>query len=558
MSVLQLSVISTLAATFVVGCIYFYLYIQYRQRYLGLWIVSWLILLIRLLFFDVPLPVLDANVLLGYEVLLILCSLLLLYGTIQFLEMKFKNGWWVFSVITIVCSGITANLDLPFYAKVLPSCLFIGGIYCWTGVLFINYVQIPGWGKHITGSAFILLGIHALDLPFLITVTGVAPWGFLVDAILRCMIAVGSIIVFFEKTRQDLAIKERHYRLLSENAIDVIFRYRLTPVPGFDYISPSAAKLTGYQPEEFYASEDIFYTLVHPSDQPLLKLFLANVTGEEQPLTLRFIHRNQTIVWIEQTCTPIFNVDGKCIGLEGIFRDISARKALEQDLFRLDRLNTVGQMAASVAHEIRNPMTTIRGYLQIFLSKSEFANYQEQLNLLLDELDRANQIIKEYLSLSQHQLTEFKLISLNSIVEALYPLMQTDALDSNRDIRIDLADTPVLYLDEKEIRQLILNLVRNGLEAMEARGLIVIRTFTDSAEVVLTVTDQGKGIPQHVLDNLGKPFLTTKEYGTGLGLAICYRIANKHQARIEVQTNSNGTTFLIRFKVPQNDEALKV
>jgi PAS domain S-box-containing protein len=552
MSVLELSVISTLATTFVVGCVYFYLYVQYRQRYLGLWIVSWLVLLIRLLFFEVPLPVLDATVLLGYEFLLILCSLMLLLGTIQFLEMKFKNAWWALAIITIVCSGVVANSDLPFYAKVLPACLFIGLIYCWTGVLFINYVQIPGWGKHITGGAFILLGIQALDLPFLITVTGFTPWGFLVDAILRCMIAIGSLIVFFEKTRQDLAIKERQYRLLAENAIDVIYRYRLTPIQGFDYISPSAAKLTGYQPEEFYTSKDIFYTLVHPSDRPLLEMFLANVTGGEQPLTLRFIRRDQTIVWIEQTSTPIFNVDGKCIGLEGIIRDISARKAaLEQDLFRLERLNTMGQMAASVAHEIRNPMTTIRGYLQIFAGKSEFTTYKEQLNLLLDELDRANQIIKEYLSLSQHKLTECKLTSLNSIIKALYPLMQADALASNHDIRIHLEDTPVLYLDEKEIRQLILNLVRNGLEAMEARGSIVIRTFTDSAEVVLAVTDQGKGIPQHVLDNLGQPFLTTKECGTGLGLAICYRIVNKHQARLEVQTSSNGTTFFIRFKIPQ-------
>lgn len=98
---------------------------------------------------------------------------------------------------------------------------------------------------------------------------------------------------------------------------------------------------------------------------------------------------------------------------------------------------------------------------------------------------------------------------------------------------------------------MILNLVRNGLESMDEGGhLLTLQTYRENSELVFTVIDQGKGIPPHVLENLGRPFLTTKDNGTGLGLATCYRIANRHQAKIEVHTTPQGTTFKIRFKIP--------
>jgi signal transduction histidine kinase len=105
-----------------------------------------------------------------------------------------------------------------------------------------------------------------------------------------------------------------------------------------------------------------------------------------------------------------------------------------------------------------------------------------------------------------------------------------------------------LLLDEKEIRQLILNLVRNGLEAMPVGKKLTISTYMEKGEVVLAVQDEGGGIGSEMLDKLGTPFFTTKEYGTGLGLAVCYSIAARHNAWIEVDTGPGGTTFYVRFK----------
>ncbi|KJS18308.1 MAG: hypothetical protein VR69_01020 [Peptococcaceae bacterium BRH_c4b] len=140
-----------------------------------------------------------------------------------------------------------------------------------------------------------------------------------------------------------------------------------------------------------------------------------------------------------------------------------------------------------------------------------------------------------------------KMDNITSIVHALSPLITSDAMNSSKDISFELEDVPDIMLNEKEIRQLILNLTRNGLEAMPGGGRLAIRTYTEGEEVVLAVLDQGEGIDSSVLEKIGTPFLTTKENGTGLGLATCYSIAARSNARIDIETGSTGTTFFVRF-----------
>ncbi len=170
---------------------------------------------------------------------------------------------------------------------------------------------------------------------------------------------------------------------------------------------------------------------------------------------------------------------------------------------------------------------------------------------MIEELDRANAIITEFLSLAKNAPPDLKKQSIDSILIALLPLIQTDAAKYGIAISLNLSDTPEINLDEKEIRQLVLNLVRNGIEAMPRHGgELTIKTRKNKDKVVLIIKDRGKGIPPGVLDKLGAPFLTTKEKGAGLGLPVCYRIAESHNARIEIKTGKRGTTFMVSFQVP--------
>jgi len=225
--------------------------------------------------------------------------------------------------------------------------------------------------------------------------------------------------------------------------------------------------------------------------------------------------------------------------------DITERRQMETEITRLDRLNLVGEMAASIGHEIRNPMTSVRGFLQMFESK--YDEDKEFLHLMIEELDRANAIITEFLSLAKNKMVELVPKDLNSVLNNILPLIQANATIQDKTIKLEVEHLPDLLLDEKEIRQLILNLVYNGLESMSPGTTMTIKTFMEGKSVVLAIQDQGQGVEPALLDKLGTPFFTTKEQGTGLGLAVCYGIAKRHNARIDINTSSNGTTFYVRF-----------
>lgn len=246
-----------------------------------------------------------------------------------------------------------------------------------------------------------------------------------------------------------------------------------------------------------------------------------------------------------------FELNGQKVGLY-IARDIAERKRLDNKMAHLERLNLVGEMAAGISHEVRNPMTTIRGFLQVLMSKKDCSQYFEYYKLMIEELDRANSIITEFLSLANERLSHRRLQSMNEIVRSLMPLIEADAIVANKYIKAELAEIPELLLDEKEVRQLILNLVRNGLDAMSPGGYLSIRTFIEDDKVVLSIKDQGMGIDPKILEKIGTPFFTTKEQGTGLGLAICYRIAARHHATINVESSNKGTTFFIKFNNASN------
>jgi PAS domain S-box-containing protein len=261
--------------------------------------------------------------------------------------------------------------------------------------------------------------------------------------------------------------------------------------------------------------------------------------------------KNTGAVYAELVSLPL--LDNRSCGLQywTVIGDISERKLVEREMARLERLNLIGEMAAGIAHEIRNPMTTVRGYLQSFQQKPEFSQFNSRFDLMIEELDRTNSIITEFLSLAKNKAIDRSPQNLNTIIETLLPLMESDALIHGKWILVELStDLPVLLLDAQEIRQLILNLVRNGLEAMPSGGQIRIATFTEDSQMILAIQDQGTGIPATVMEKLGTPFLTTKENGTGLGIAICYSIAGRHNAKIEVLTGESGTTFNVRFMKP--------
>jgi len=345
----------------------------------------------------------------------------------------------------------------------------------------------------------------------------------------------------------------RTYETMVQNSIDSISTIDLDfKITSFNL---AAQRMYGYTAKEVLGRE--INLIEVPKELQKMKEDLERIKSGEEVLT-RDVHRlkkDGKVIDVSLSLSPIRDHQGQIIGIMGIHRDITERKLMETEMKRLDGLNLIGQMAASIAHEIRNPMTTVRGFLQLLGSKPNLLDYNNYFELMIEELDRANSIITEFLSLSRNTPIELNMQNLNTIFNKLLPMLQADALKNEHVIIVELEEIPNFELNEQEIRQVILNLARNGFESMAAGGVITIKTYLENDQAVIAVSDQGSGIPPEVLKNIGKPFLTTKDNGTGLGLAVSYNIVHRHEGTIYIETGSEGTTFVIKLPLQRTPES---
>ncbi|MFZ5942847.1 MAG: PAS domain S-box protein [Bacillota bacterium] len=360
-----------------------------------------------------------------------------------------------------------------------------------------------------------------------------------------------GVLIYFRDISENIKLKEEVK--LSHEKFMKYFYYSpdiliLSDIETGRFIDINEAflKTFGYSREEVMG-RTLLELLYKPSDKErLLKIFSDKdaVENEEVDVQTKFGESVKLLVSVD-----IIEIRGTNY-LFSSCKDITQIKKIEEKILNLDKLSIVGEMAATIAHEIRNPLTTIRGFLQLKKMKSTNKNDTEQFDLMIEELDRANEIITEYLSLANNTKSIQQTGNINNIIKAIFPLIQSDAIKENKTAVLNLGDTPDFLLNSREIRQLIFNLVRNGLEAMQECGsLLTISTYTQGNEVVLAVIDEGSGIKSEILNKIGIPFLTTKSKGNGLGLSVCYRIAANHNATIDIDTSSKGTTFFVKFKL---------
>ncbi|MGG6312601.1 two-component system sensor histidine kinase NtrB [Paenibacillus macerans] len=236
------------------------------------------------------------------------------------------------------------------------------------------------------------------------------------------------------------------------------------------------------------------------------------------------------------------------IGAVAIVQDITELETLRMELNHVERLSLVGQMAAGITHEIRNPMAVVRGFLQLMREKSP-PTLDHYYRIVMEELDRANSIINDFLSLAQNRPVESETCHMHEILKELTPLLWADANLRGQTIEVKLDDQlPSLLLNAKEIKQLILNLARNGMEAMDEKGQLTLEAKAAETGALLMVSDTGPGIPPGQREKLFEPFYTTKAKGTGLGLALCLSIVERHGGKISVDSaEGQGTTFTVFF-----------
>ncbi|MCY0894020.1 MAG: ATP-binding protein [Acidibacillus sp.] len=249
------------------------------------------------------------------------------------------------------------------------------------------------------------------------------------------------------------------------------------------------------------------------------------------------------------------------VGTTGIIlfgEDVSTRKQWEAFTAKIDRLNLVAELAASTAHEIRNPLTTVRGFLQLQRRRNQLSSGKDHYMIMIEEIDRVDGLISEYLSLARNSVqADRQIIDIKDVVEDLIPLITAEA--NMKGVIICLPELPSgpCQANKSELKQVFLNLSKNALDAMPKGGTLTVYGQTNNNLYTLVIADTGGGIAPLHLERIFEPFFTTKSTGSGLGLAISKKIIEAHQGEIEVESHiDQGTSFYISLPLHANHSTL--
>ncbi|MDQ0218457.1 PAS domain S-box protein [Peribacillus cavernae] len=350
------------------------------------------------------------------------------------------------------------------------------------------------------------------------------------------MICISRDITEQMTTEEEILETQEKYRLLVEFSKDTIGM--MTEKGVWTYINDEGKKLLGFTSSNEIVGTSL-YDYISPSDHTVLRNFLnaKQSINFEKNLT----RSDGDMRKVEIQLIPTVFKNRKIFQI--IIKDITGQKKTEEQLQNAEKLSIVGQLAASIAHEIRNPLTAIKGFAQ-FLTEDKSSHYGE---VILNELERIEGIVNDLLVLAKPESNNLQQVNLINVVKSVVVLLNSEALISNItiDVKHDQSEL-IISCEIDKIKQVIINVLKNSIEAMPEGGQIIVSVKKDRNFALIRVQDEGVGIPEERLSKIGEPFFSTKEKGTGLGLMICNRIIKNHGGNLHIKSKENeGTTLII-------------
>lgn len=369
-----------------------------------------------------------------------------------------------------------------------------------------------------------------------------------VDPETRNIIEVVSVIRDIterKRAEEELWSRKRAFRSLIENSPDAVIIARNEEIL---FINATGVHLLGANSAEDIMAKSLM-DFVHPDYHKIARGRIESIYngGIADFLEYKIIQMDGTLMDVEVKAIPTFFQNQACHHI--IVRDISERKKTQELLLNSEKLSIAGQLAAGIAHEVRNPLTAIKGFLQLMEGQLDNKTY---FHIIQDEMDRIELILSELLVLAKPQATKLGMECINDLIDDVKALLDTQAIMQDIQIEIinEIGDLR-MKCDKNQLKQVFINFIKNGLEAMPDGGSIIIELKKYSEEKArILIKDTGTGIPHSILKRIGQPFFTTKEGGTGLGVMISKQIIENHNGTVHFWSDDKGT--MIEIILPFN------
>ena len=312
-----------------------------------------------------------------------------------------------------------------------------------------------------------------------------------------------------------------------------------------------ASEIFGYSSEEIVGHS--YRKLLHSDHvNEMIQVLMNSRAGERlNHLEVKFVQKDGKIIEGSLTVSPVRSeqLENGIIGISIVIRDVTESKKLQIELRRLAELETISQIAASISHEVRNPLTVTRGFNQLLREHRHLTEEQinQYINLSLQELERAEHIINDYLTFAKPSLENIELLELNKELTYITQVINPYATMSNINVQI-LSENQDIHVfgDSKKLQQSLINIIKNGVEAMEQGGNLTVHLKKSKEKAIIRIEDTGKGMSPEQIKKLGTPYYSTKEKGTGLGTMVAFSIIKMMQGEIEIDSViGKGTSFSI-------------
>jgi two-component system sporulation sensor kinase A len=346
-----------------------------------------------------------------------------------------------------------------------------------------------------------------------------------------------------KKAEVELSDKEKEFTRVIKLSPEPILLHEAGIV---SFANNSAIKLLkGTTASEFVGFHilDFFCSSCHPTILKRMKT-LVEVDGFVEFIELKLKPLDGTIIDVEASSICI-NKDSKTPTIQVVIRDLTERKKTEEMIRRSDKLAVAGELAAGVAHEIRNPLTALKGFMQLLRAKNT-----DYVDIMLGEIDRISAIVNEFIGMAKPQAMNFIECDLKSLIDNVLLFMHPQALLYNVQMTFSVHSRDnVISCEPNQIKQVYMNVFKNAIESMPHGGPIEISLYAKENGTLMTrIVDKGIGIPEDRMEKIGEPFFSLKESGTGLGLMVCHRIIDAHKGKLTIHSIVNqGTTIEIEL-----------